>query len=144
MVTIRLGARLRAARKAAGFKTSKEFLKKYKVPASTYSQHESGARVPNDESLEFYGRVFGVTYKWLKTGKGQPYKQISVGKKEIMNEELIDLNKGEIKQKILTSILEKLLKIHVPQLSTTFVKSISKKAAITYINTITSVYSGEK
>jgi transcriptional regulator with XRE-family HTH domain len=89
MTTIqRLGARLRAARKAAGFNTSKSFLKKYKIPASTYSQHESGARIPNEETLKFYSNILEVNFTWLKAGKGQPYKNINASKKESMIEEL--------------------------------------------------------
>src|SRR5438128_2280233 len=100
MTQIRLGARLRAARKAAGFNTSKAFLKKHKVPASTYSQHESGARIPDDTILEFYGKTFGVNIDWLKTGKGQPYKNINSKQDEIISEELIDIKPNNIDQKL--------------------------------------------
>src|SRR5579872_7461018 len=88
---IRIGARLRAARKAAGFKTAKSFLKKHKFPASTFSQHESGARIPDDKMLAFYSNVFKVNFAWLKNGKRHPYKKISAHQIGVMNEELADL-----------------------------------------------------
>jgi transcriptional regulator with XRE-family HTH domain len=129
-ITIRLGARLRAARKAAGFKTSREFVKKYKVPASTYSQHESGARSPDDDMLKFYSDTFGVNTVWLKSGKGQPYSRISAKKINIMSEELIGLKHqiSTINETLLTNILEEILKNHnsVPM------RKIAKMAAKKY------------
>src|SRR5579862_6047010 len=110
----RLGARLRAARKAAGFKTSKEFLKKHKVPASTYSQHESGARNPDDHALKFYSKVFRVNFNWLKSGKGNPYTNNNINKNTIMKEELLDIQsikKVEINQKILLKALTQSINI---------------------------------
>jgi transcriptional regulator with XRE-family HTH domain len=136
VTTIRFGARLRAARKAAGFKTSKDFLKKYKVPASTYSQHESGSRSPNDTMLEFYSEVFGVNLNWLKTGDGKPYSRINIAKKTIISEELIDLNQAKIihplNQKLLTKILEELLQnsrsLSVKKIAHTAVKKYAELA----------------
>lgn len=89
---IRLGARLRAARKAAGFKTAKIFLKKHRVPASTYSQHESGSRIPDDESLKFYCNVFDVNFEWLKNGTGSPFSRTSQFKKNVIDDELLDIH----------------------------------------------------
>ncbi len=113
MDTIRLGARLRAARKAAGYKTSKAFLKKYNIPASTYSQHESGSRIPDDEILKYYSKLFDVNFDWLKSGIGSPFNISISSKKNIINEELLDINKMKekqdklfINQKIFTKILE--------------------------------------
>jgi transcriptional regulator with XRE-family HTH domain len=107
--TIRLGARLRAARKAAGFKTSKEFLNKHSVPASTYSQHESGARVPDDETLKFYSKVFDINLDWLKKGNGQPFNNISISKKNIqIFEELVQ----DTKISSLKTIIKQAVKIY--------------------------------
>ncbi|MEO8400571.1 MAG: helix-turn-helix domain-containing protein [Gammaproteobacteria bacterium] len=100
---IRLGARLRAARKAAGFKTSKDFLKKFKIPASTYSQHESGSRTPDDDTLKFYSKALGVNFNWLLAGAGQPFKNINQIKKTILAEELIDLKNLDSNSQILVN-----------------------------------------
>ncbi|EKD72815.1 MAG: hypothetical protein ACD_45C00578G0002 [uncultured bacterium] len=110
---IRLGARIRAARKAAGFKTAKTFLKKHKVPASTYSQHESGARTPDDKALKFYSKVFDVGFDWLKNGKGHPYKKTDPAKKAIFAEESFEIkqiNNKNLDIKLLTDIIEQLFK----------------------------------
>jgi transcriptional regulator with XRE-family HTH domain len=121
--TIRLGARLRAARRSAGFKTSKSFLNKHKVAASTYSQHESGARTPDDKMLLFYAKIFDVNLDWLKHGKGSPFRISTVKKNSVMQEELLDIKQMKqsekpspttIHQKILSIILEDMIKIHTP------------------------------
>ena len=134
-VTVRLGTRLRAARKAAGFKTSKEFLIKYKVPASTYSQHESGARQPDDNGLQFYSDVFNVNFNWLKTGKGQAYKKIIPSQKNSMSEELFSLKKPEINQQILIKSLEDALNHYAPELKISSATKIAKKTIEIYKNT---------
>lgn len=130
---VRLGARIRAARKAAGFKTAKEFLKKYNVPASTYSQHESGARIPDDEGLKFYTKVFDVNFDWLKTGKGQPFKKITPFQKESLAEESVQLIRANhINEELLTRILTQIIKTHTVKLSFKSIQSIAKKSAETY------------
>jgi transcriptional regulator with XRE-family HTH domain len=142
---IRLGARIRAARKAAGFKTAKAFLKKYKVPASTYSQHESGARTPEDERLKFYTQVFGVDFNWLKTGKGQPFKKITPFKKETLAEESIHLRRAEhINEELLAKILTRFMKTHAIKLSSKAIKSIADKSAETYKKQAFFVYNKNK
>jgi len=129
METIRLGARLRAARKAAGFKTSKAFIKKNKVPASTYSQHESGARIPDDESLKFYSKIFLVDFQWLKEGKGLPYTKVTTSSdKYVLEDELLDLNQFKhsfIDQNLLTSILNEIISIYAPIISNQTIKKIT-------------------
>jgi transcriptional regulator with XRE-family HTH domain len=73
---IKLGARLRAARKAAGYKTAKEFVEKNNIPASTYSQHETGSRKkPNDKILKTYSELLKISFEWLKTGEGNPFTE---------------------------------------------------------------------
>ena len=128
METIRLGARLRAARKAAGYKTSKNFLRESKIPASTYSQHESGARIPDDKSLKYYSKIFAVDFNWLKNGKGLPYSHTKKTTK-ILEEELLDLNKFKpnpsIDKSILTTILQELLSAHINKISYQMVQKIA-------------------
>lgn len=140
---IRLGARLRAARKAAGFSTAKSFLKRHKVPASTYSQHESGARTPDEETLKFYGKIFGVNINWLQNGEGQPFNKINLTQKNILNEELIDLkhwkpDSSTINQEILNTILTELISIHNAPLSSRQTKIIVKHVTQIYTDIISS------
>ena len=131
--TIRLGARLRAARKAAGFKTSKDFLIKYKIPASTYSQHESGKRVPDDETLKFYCKMLKVSFNWLKSGEGHPFKKETSSQKTIISEELIDLSKyADINPDLLARILKSLLTKYDVHLSENKLKVISNETVKIY------------
>ena len=148
MDTVRLGARLRAARKAAGFKTSKAFLKKHKIPASTYSQHESGARMPDEETLTFYSKVFEVSLDWLSQGKGSPFSKPSNAKKNAIEEELLDLsilkNKKNyslyINQELLTVILSEIISFNEAKPSL----SVSVKDALEiYVNVMSSTNTKE-
>ncbi|MCD6040019.1 MAG: Helix-turn-helix domain [Gammaproteobacteria bacterium] len=133
MKLLRLGARLRAARKAAGFKTAKAFLKKHHVPASTYSQHESGARTPDDQALKFYAKVFEVDFNWLKKGKGQPFKKITAFKKETLAEESIELSrKNPIDEALLKKILTRYIKIHASPFSLSSIHVITEASARAY------------
>jgi transcriptional regulator with XRE-family HTH domain len=147
METIRLGARLRAARKAAGFKTSKTFLKESKIPASTYSQHESGARIPDDKILKFYSKIFTVNFDWLKEGKGLPYSNPNLTN-NILEEELLDLNKFKldpsINQPILTTILHDLLSVHSEKIPNKLVKKIVIDSIKIYEIVISSIGSSNK
>lgn len=145
METIRLGARLRAARKAAGFNTSKAFLKKYKVPASTYSQHESGARTPDEDTLRYYSKVFAVSFAWLKAGSGQPFGRSTLSKTNIMKEELLDLTPlksmkkqtmSQIDQPLLTTILTDLINFHTANKSKQALSVTVKDAVKLYANVI--------
>jgi transcriptional regulator with XRE-family HTH domain len=130
---IRLGARIRAARKAAGFKTAKSFLKKHKVPASTYSQHESGARTPDDQALKFYAKVFEVDLNWLKTGKGQPFTKTTPFQQETLAEESIQLKRKEpINAELFKKIITRCIKMHTPKLSLKLIQSIAEESASTY------------
>ncbi len=130
---LRLGVRLRAARKGAGFKTAKAFLKKHKVPASTYSQHESGSRTPDEAGLKFYARVFNVNLNWLKTGKGEAFKKTTLFKKETLAEESIELRRANAINKIvLEKILAKMIKPHVEKLSSKSIRLIAQKTAEAY------------
>ena len=143
--TIRLGVRLRAARKAAGFKTSKEFIRKHDVPASTYSQHESGKRSPDNEMLKFYCKVFGVNMDWLVDGAGQPFAKPTTLQKNVINEELLDISSqkkanksdyADINQKLFTMILDGILELHRPTKFKNLSGSISKTAVSMYVETV--------
>jgi transcriptional regulator with XRE-family HTH domain len=139
METIRLGARLRAARKAAGFKTSKSFLKKSKIPASTYSQHESGARIPDDDTLKFYSKLFTVNFDWLKNGKGLPYTQIAP-KNNTLEEELLNLEEFKsntaINHAVFTTILRETISNHASSIPTKIIKKIADDTLKLYAGTM--------
>lgn len=138
METMRLGARLRAARKAAGFNTSKSLVRKHKIPASTYSQHESGSRTPDDDTLKFYSKIFSVNFGWLKDGKGLPYSTSSLSSKNIIKEELLDLSSlkksTSINERLLTKILSELFLGNAQKVTTQSIKKIVKDAVKIYVN----------
>lgn len=64
--------RLKITRLASGFKTAKEFTKKFSIPASTYSQHENGKRVLTLENIVYYAGILNIEPTWLVTGQGNP------------------------------------------------------------------------
>ena len=68
-----IAKRLRAARKAAGFKAAKDFATQYNIPLSTYSQHETGKRSINAELIINYSSNFNINPCWLLTGNGEPF-----------------------------------------------------------------------
>ncbi len=64
-----IGKRLQKARKSKGFSSARSFARQYKIPESTYSQHENGKRSLNPKTLLFYAECFEVDPTWLLTGK---------------------------------------------------------------------------
>lgn len=68
-----VGERLRAARKAAGFKTAKSFSLKHGIPPVTYSQYETGKRNINIDTLNRYCKLLDINCNWLVMGKGSPF-----------------------------------------------------------------------
>ena len=73
MVSQVMAMRLRAARKAAGFKTEKSFARKYHIPITTYSQHETGKRKMMPEVIMDYSLKLEINPGWLLTGEGEPF-----------------------------------------------------------------------
>lgn len=53
----RIGKELREMRIRAGYGTSREFCRKFKIPESTYSQHERGKRNFSLKVLIKYARL---------------------------------------------------------------------------------------
>lgn len=72
-----LGQRLRAARKAAHYKSARAFSSQYNIPETTYAQHESGKRSLNVETLIHYSRLLNISAGWLLTGHGETLQEIS-------------------------------------------------------------------
>src|SRR3989338_877800 len=87
-----LGARIKAAMKAAGFATAGEFCKKHNVPYLTFAQHIQGRRNPAPDFLKLYSKTFGVKAQWIETGEGHPlnnHKQSKNKKiKEVFSHEM--------------------------------------------------------
>ncbi|MDP1574335.1 MAG: helix-turn-helix transcriptional regulator [Coxiellaceae bacterium] len=111
-----LGARIKAAMKAAGFATAKEFCEKYSIPYLTFAQHVRGRRTPTTSFLQLYSKSFGVTEKWLVTGEGHP----TANHKGSKNKKIEDAFAHEISKyqtdlmlnsELLTTILEEVIKL---------------------------------
>lgn len=112
-----LGARIKAAMKAAGFKTAREFCEKYNIPYLTFAQHTQGRRHPTPNFLKLYSKTFGITTHWIETGEGSPLSNQKKAK------QVLKLSQNEIDKRLkidaflqttldialLTKILEQLL-----------------------------------
>lgn len=60
--------RLRAARKAAGYKSAREAWEKFEWNENTYRAHEAGPREIGKDNAVKYAAAFGVSLMWLLTG----------------------------------------------------------------------------
>lgn len=87
--------RLRAARKAAGYKTSSEAASSFNLPISTYSQYELAKRSINLEILLQFSQKLQINPFWLFTGKGDPYAKYDDGMPETILDKDIALQKNE-------------------------------------------------
>lgn len=65
-----IAARLKSARKDAGFATVGDAATALSVPYPTYAAHENGSRAFDNEAAAFYARRYRVSIDWLLTGKG--------------------------------------------------------------------------
>ncbi len=92
-----LGARIKAAMKAARFKTAKEFCEQYSIPYLTFAQHTQGRRHPTQDFLKLYSKAFGVTIQWLKTGEGNP---LSTAKPFAKTTKILKLSAEEINKRL--------------------------------------------
>lgn len=54
--------RLREERINAGYNTAKEFCTKYRIPYTTYTQHENGSRQMTIEILDKYAGLLNKKY----------------------------------------------------------------------------------
>lgn len=64
--------RLRAARKAAGYRTARTAALSFGWNAHTYSSNENGNAPFSYSKAIRYGEAFGVTAEWLYVGEGTP------------------------------------------------------------------------
>jgi transcriptional regulator with XRE-family HTH domain len=113
-----IAARIRAARQAAGFKTARSALLKLDIPPSTYSQYETGSRVPDETILMQLAKKFKVRLEWLKTGVGNPFPKDNPKLQQIIDESLEDntliktAGKPVIDAKVFVKIAEKLIQLN--------------------------------
>lgn len=63
-----MNARLKAARKAAGYKTARQAWEKFQWNSNTYRAHEAGPREIGKAYAIEYAAAFGVPLMWLLTG----------------------------------------------------------------------------
>lgn len=106
---ISLGARMKAVRKALGYKKSADFQKALNFSATVYYQWELGRRKPDETALKKISTRCKINYEWLKTGAGSPFTGTKVKSKEkeaIISYELLT-NKLAEKRKPIPSKLQK-------------------------------------
>lgn len=71
-----IGLRLAAARKAAGYKSIREFILAHKLKYTPYRHHELGSRPLTVQLIFHYSNLLGIDPGWLLTGKGYPCQNI--------------------------------------------------------------------
>ncbi len=77
--------RLKIARRTMGYTSARIFAIKNMIPASTYAQHESGARNINIETMLHYCGILSISTSWLLTGTGDLY-DVNITKQQACNE----------------------------------------------------------
>ncbi|NNM59389.1 MAG: hypothetical protein HKM04_06190 [Legionellales bacterium] len=83
-----IAARLKAARRAAGFSTARAFCQAFNIPKSTFGQHEKGQRIPKDRMLKEYAKHLEVNFIWLKTGEGDAFAGQNPNKTALIHKEV--------------------------------------------------------
>ena len=92
--------RIKKVIKAKGL-TQKEFAQAINLAPSTISDYFAGRANPSDKVLKLISSVFGVSYEWLKEGKGEMFEKPSL-------EEIILAEQRRIKENsILVPIIGK-------------------------------------
>jgi len=84
-----IGERIRFLRKSMGL-TQKEFAKKIGITQGYLTEVESGKKQPSEKVLKLISHTFGVSYEWLKYGKGEMWEkggeEVPVWLREFMKE----------------------------------------------------------
>lgn len=70
-----IAQRIKISRIASGYLSAKDFTEQFKIPASTYNQHENGKRALSLDNIIMYSEIFHVETIWLITGIGNPCNQ---------------------------------------------------------------------
>ena len=73
--------------------TQAEFGERIGVKGNTITTYENGSRVPSEAVIKSICRVFNVNEDWLRTGRGDPYIQLS--RDEELAQFFGDVMKGE-------------------------------------------------
>lgn len=73
--------------------TQAEFGERIGVKGNTITTYENGSRVPSEAVIKSICRVFNVNEEWLRTGRGDPYIQLS--RDEELAQFFGDVMKGE-------------------------------------------------
>ena len=73
--------------------TQAEFGERIGVKGNTITTYENGSRVPSEAVIKSICRVFNVNEDWLRTGRGDPYIQLS--RDEELAQFFGDVRKGE-------------------------------------------------
>ncbi len=71
-----MNTRIKALRKSEGL-TLVQFGERIGITASSCSTIESGKSNPSDQTIRSICREFGVREKWLRTGEGSMYVQLT-------------------------------------------------------------------
>lgn len=105
-----MGARLTAARLAAGYAEPIDFHQAFEISQSSYSHYESGSRaLSRERAREFAGHLGNVSAGWLLTGEGEPPKQLppkpSLGKRGALVEGRQTEEPGDITEHDRTELL---------------------------------------
>ncbi len=69
-----VGQRIREIRKALKL-TQREFAQQLSLTEKSIRDYESDRRSPPDKTLRLISQTFGVSYEWLKEGKGEMWKK---------------------------------------------------------------------
>ena len=72
--------------------TKTEFSKAVKVSQGFVSQMTSGASNPSERTIELICQNYGVNEEWLRTGKGEPFKERTL--EETIMRFAVQINKG--------------------------------------------------
>jgi hypothetical protein len=117
---IQFAARLKAARKTAGFKSARQFFQKHQFMRTTYMQHEGAQRMPNDEIITQYCQFLNVNFEWLKYGRGDPLHFKQDDRCHLLENELHAVlfqntkknNTTTFNEELLAFIFEELINLH--------------------------------
>ena len=85
---VSLSKRLKALRNVLGL-SQKEFAERLGKGLATIQRWESGQTEPNDKTLRLISHTFGVSYEWLKEGKGEMFIKPKSNARIIPEEEIV-------------------------------------------------------
>jgi repressor LexA len=93
---MKAGERIRALRKALGL-TQKEFAERIGITYQMLGLYERGEYEPSEKVLKLISSTFGVSYEWLKEGKGEMWERREATLEEIIEREQRKLLESKIK-----------------------------------------------